>query len=626
MKILRPAAALAALAALTLQPIAALAVPPGTVPPFPAPYVQSSLTSGNVLSGLVTNPITAGLIAEYPMNEGSGTVVHDISGNGNTANFNGSKPPAGWTTWGVQFNGGTNLSFGSNNSTLQTINTPIKTFGTVFVHACLATLTQNTGTVVGDSYPKFVSLLGPDTYVASSGNGGIVLQNIASASTQRQPTFMPSTWNAQTITTITTTNAPQTAPCGVTALAVGATDHIYFNGVELPYGAQSSSTSKVTINTGNGYEFGWPGSTTGGVYLDNTWQGTINYATFYTGQLSAAQVAQETAFINYQVNNRPGFPSGGPANASSTPQIICQGDSETAAYPGGTWCNSTYMVLNNTYSFNNWGISGEHAATLAATASFRSLTSVAPASGRNFCLVWEGTNDFAQAVTGATGAAQIAASLRALAAKDTAEGCTPLVATMMSRTGNDIGGSVSLDTDKNTLNALIRANWAAWGYAGLADIAAFPNLGADGAYSNSICFYSDHAHLLSPSGAGTCFGAMRGGAVPGYAWANLINGLDGSTEDNPTVTTNTSYTEAFKDIWLLDTPGSAGAVTLPDCTGLTGQKRWITNASGANAITLATTNSQAFVGSTTVAVNTTAKVVCQLVSASAGGDQWVRTL
>lgn len=144
MTIVRKSIALICAWAALAAPPHALAVPAATAPVFPAPYVQSTLTSGNAVTANVTNPVTSGLVAEYPMTEGSGTVVHDISGNGNTANFASGHNPTGWTTWGVQFNGGTNLSWGTS-AVIQAIQTPIKTFGTVLIHACksLAIATQN---------------------------------------------------------------------------------------------------------------------------------------------------------------------------------------------------------------------------------------------------------------------------------------------------------------------------------------------------------------------------------------------------------------------------------------------------------------------------------------------------
>lgn len=140
----------------------------------------------------------------------------------------------------------------------------------------------------------------------SSSDGGIVLQDTDSASHERSGAFFPATWNQQTIAVISKTTTPIPQPCGVVALTAGGVDHLYFNGQELSYSTQGNSLGVVTISAGTGYVFGSPGITNG-AYLQNGWQGTIDYAVFYSGALTAAQIAQVSAYVNYQVSNRPGL-------------------------------------------------------------------------------------------------------------------------------------------------------------------------------------------------------------------------------------------------------------------------------------------------------------------------------
>ena len=83
----------------------AFKVPGGTATPTPTPTPVATPTP------------TPGLVAAYAFNEGSGTVVHDVSGNGN----NGSISGATWTTSGkyghaLSFNG-TNARVNINNAT-----------------------------------------------------------------------------------------------------------------------------------------------------------------------------------------------------------------------------------------------------------------------------------------------------------------------------------------------------------------------------------------------------------------------------------------------------------------------------------------------------------------------------
>ena len=598
----------AALIAVSPALAAAPAIPPGA--PFPAPYAQSSLTTGNALSALVTNPITAGLIAEYPMTEGAGTVVHDISGNGNTANFGASTAAPAWSTYGLQFNDTTFATYA-----YKYVQTPVKTWLTVVLHVCPATNPQNSGTAIGSPFPEFPTLLGP-----AGGTDGVLIDSAPSTAFNYVGAVMPSLYKIAAATVATTPSAPMASPCGVLTVALGASDHIYWNGVEIAYATQGTVASVVTTTTA-GYQIGAGGNFT----ANNLWNGTINYAAFYSSALSAAQVAQVSTFINYQVSNRPGFPQS-IRSTSATPQIICSGDSVTAAYPGGSWCNTTYTVTNNTYAFNDWGIAGQQAQTEAELAPYRHLTGISPNAGRNICLEWLGSNSMAFGWSvPATWSA-----LQTLAAEDLAAGCVPVISTMISRSGNDTHGN-TLDADKNLLNGLIRAGWKQAGFAALDDVAAIPALGADGAHANTTspaCFYSDQVHLTGGGAGGivgSCFNSLTGYGAVGAQAAKVINILDGSTKDAPTKQTSNAYTMAYSDVWLRLAPTANGTVVLPDCTGLTGAADYhIANDSGSYTETVSAANGLSITGSTTISANSNAEYVCQLTGASAGGNYYAR--
>lgn len=82
--------------------------------------------------------------------------------------------------------------------------------------------------------------------------------------------------------------------------------------------------------------------------------------------------------------------------------------------------------------------------------------------------------------------------LVAYARERRAAGFKVIIGTMVSRTGSN--GNGTFDSQKNTYNALIRANWANFA-DGIADLAGDARLGADGAYSNLTYFQADGIHI-----------------------------------------------------------------------------------------------------------------------------------
>ncbi len=602
---LRKAVAHACACAALAWPLQALAVPAGTQPQFPPPYVQSTLTSGNAVSSYVTNPVTAGLVAEYPFNEGSGTVVHDISGNGNTANFGSGGLAPTWGTWGVQFS-----NPGSFGLTQQGVLTPLTSWKTVLIYACIGLPVGTTGTSTGGSpvanAPTFwgtntssygVTLTTSTTGQLGNGfyNGGIAPAIFS------QPAGAFKTWGGNSIP----------APCGVISATLSTSDHIYFNGTEIAYLTQGASASSVAV-TGGYYNFGYQNNTA------TIFKGTIGYAAVYSTVLTQGQIAQVSAFMTAQVAARPGFPLPQSKQHTINAQAIFIGDSLTASYNGNAqWPSSTYVSTTNAYTFTNLGIGGQFAATNVSVSPLREGTIVGDGSGRDICHIWEGTNDVANGM----GITQTALAIQVHAAEARAEGCKRvIVATMISRIGQD--------SNKDSLNGWLRLQWHGFADA-LNDLAAVPNIGADGAYANTsspACFNSDNTHLTGPSGTGSCMGTLTGYAFVGKQVGRLINMLDGATLDDPTVTTSNAYAEADADNFLLQTPTAAATNILPDCLGFTGIKRRITNGSNSYAITVSGSgNTSTITGSNSVAVNASAEFTCMLSSVSAGGNYWLRT-
>lgn len=204
--------------------------------------------------------------------------------------------------------------------------------------------------------------------------------------------------------------------------------------------------------------------------------------------------------------------------------IYCDGDSITVGYPGLPNPYPTLLSpVGAPWFIINGGVTGRTLATMYADGA----SAVDPdysAGQRNIDVIWGGTNDFV--VNGSTPAA-VYAILQEYCAARRAVGWKVIVVTMISRYfpgGNPVSGE-SIDADKDAYNALIRANWSTFA-DGLADVAANPNLGADGAYANLTYFQADQVHPTQFS-ITNIEAPIIGGAV------NLLLNSGGTAPQNP---------------------------------------------------------------------------------------------
>jgi hypothetical protein len=543
------------------------------------------------------NPI-AGATAEYPFNEGSGTVVNDISGNGNTASFGAGAAPI-WTTFGTSYNSVI------ANPVNQYVQTPVKTWKTLIVNTCAVNYPLG-GTTFFYHYPPHQTVAGA--------SDAIFLSGAQALNQQTASTLYPGIGFSGAIST---SGVTPTKLCSNVAWVVDSADHVYVDGQEASYSTQGASSSHVTTST-TGYSLGSTGVGASFFYV-----GYINYAVFYPGVLSQAQIVQEIAYINSKVEGRPSYPTSLVGfSGSVTPTVVCGGDSIMAGASSVSWCNNTFVTpLVNSYTFLTYAFGGDSAGQELSVLPARAYPLIPVNAPTKYCPLLIGTNDIGggqfQSVNAAWGA------ILNLGRMLKATGCSPIVGTILSRgpAANTVGDPSGAEPAKNTINALIRQNWRTV-FAALDDNAAIPVLGADGAYANSACFNSDQLH---PNNSGSCYNGLGGSAVLGWNLARVINILDGSTEENPTITASNAYIENIGDNYVLQTPTGSATNQLPDCTGLTSTKRHITNGSSSFTITVNTSASQTITGSNSIAPNTTAIFVCSLISASAAGDYWLRT-
>jgi len=546
----------------------------------------------------LSNPVE-GASAEYPMQDLSGTVVHDVSGNGNDATFvNG--PPV-WYAYGLAFN---DTGFAAN--AVASLSTPLTTFGAFYVAHCTANMGATSG--IADNlgpvtqFQPFTSTSSSSTGVMIYGGGNVYNKVVGVfPAIVTQPGF-----------NIRTDLSWGYGGCHVYGYSLTAPsdglDHITVDGVEPPsYSDHGASGANAPI-TGGTYQIGEDP-------FGNGMRGVLTYAIYYPTSHTVAQMQAVTRYIQAKLALRPTFPQYPVLNNTATPQLVFNGDSLIATY-GGSRQLTADVTTNNTYNVTNYGIAGLTAFDTCKLYSQRWAQQTIP--NQSTAVFWAGTNDFgAFGLRATTAEAWLALSQCASIAHQF--GVRAVVASMISGNGRD--------ANKNALNALIRAQWKQVGFDGFVDLAEAPGLGADGAFSNTACFNGDQVHLTGP-GTGTCetvtTTALSGYGVVAALMSNGINSLDGSSATNPDKTTSTAFVSAASNNFVIQTPASPATYSLVDCQGET-TPRTLVNGSASNAITVSAINSQTLTGSSTVAANATAVFSPILISPTASGCSWVRT-
>lgn len=267
-------------------------------------------------------------------------------------------------------------------------------------------------------------------------------------------------------------------------------DHIFIDGQEAAYNLnQATPTSSAGFVTVGNYQLcgAAAGSGLGSVSYFN---GQLYFFFAFNRVLNPAERAQATNYAITAMANR-GVPVSQQITVITGDTAVFSGDSITGAPVGSaatTWTD--ILQLTGTINIVNNGFSGSTATQAATAGSQLGQAYFQKTAQRNVVMLWYGTNDFASFSISASGcAAQLASAIKS----HTSYGHKVLLGTMVSRT------CAGCDAFKNSLNAILRQNWRSYGASGLVDVAADPNLGADGAFGNTVYFNVDGIH---PSKAG----------------------------------------------------------------------------------------------------------------------------
>jgi hypothetical protein len=334
---------------------------------------------------------------------------------------------------------------------------------------------------------------------------------------------------------------------------LGASDNVYIAQTPLA----SSGSGCVGQQTAGNYQLGGTGAN--GVVFPSFYTGNIYYAVFYNRALTATEVAANYQYLYQAMANRGLILGTSTLPVTTVDGLTIFGDSISFGFGVSNPWPYSLTSLFGTQIYNE-SVSGKRAAASPLTASpaVSPLTDISfqPVTGRQMFIEWLGTNDVCGG--GATAAAthsEIAANLTARRK----EGYKTGVATMVSRTG--------CDAVKNSLNVLIRQNWNQYADA-LIDIAADPNLGADGASANATFFQGDAIHPTQISVYNLIDSMMNRAIARVYGAHDFSQGsVYASAAAVATATTSGSESGNVVTLVFGSNPFSVGNVIV--CTGFT---------------------------------------------------------
>jgi hypothetical protein len=541
-------------------------------------------TSGNAkdISGVGGIPQRTNLLAEYLLNEGTGTVAHDTSGQGNNGTISGA-------TWEST----TDLNFTSLG---QYVQMPVAVNqANTFQFAIYAppfgsgSGAQPPGYGIPGGFGLNPSLLcGTDTAHTCF----IPASFVSGPKSQRMYAFNSShTESAETLS----------AGWHVVTLvsgSSGALDHVYYDGAEVNGYIAQGSGSIAHPATGN-YQIG--GSS---AYTGTWWLGKVAAAWAWSTALSSTDVQAAATAATAYVRGKGGFVTYRPAPHDAG-LIIGGMDSRTAgsnglSSPAAVWL-ANLTLTDSTYTTLDLGMPGSMDFDVAAMFDTLYGPSIGQNSGPTIVVLWGGVNDFPHGPT----SRQIANYLKTMTQKAKALGARVIVAT-------DISSGSGGDAYKDGVDPIIRAEAFSWGADNIADLATIPQLGADGAYANTTYF----ADTLHPTNTGEAFLDV--------AFSDAINELLGSNETtNRHQTSATTYAEAAGDRFLDLTGTAAQTITLPSCIGYS-LPRQIVNVGSATAA-VGPVSGQTLTGSTAIGVNVRAMFSPIAGALATSGCSWERT-
>ena len=548
--------------------------------------VASSGGGGFTTSGPINLPQRANLLGEYLLNEGTGSVAHDTSGQGNDGTINGA-------TW----DGTADLNF---TGTGEFVKLPAALnaaqafqFAIYLPPYGAATAPQAPGGGQTSDFPNYPAVIcGSDTshmcLIANSPTTSSYLTRFDAYATDGTESAEALTAGWHIVTVL----------CGSNVNGVVTKTHYLYDGAEVGSYINQGDAGTCPIAPGGNYQLG--GS---GVYAGNAfWHGKIAASWAWSTHLSLADgVAAAKSGLDYI--KQKGVQTEFRKMTNIAPQIVAGLDSRTYGLqltPTTVW-PATMQLTDPSYTRVNLGYTGAQVQDICPQFDLLYGPYLNNTGGPSIVVLWGGINDMLK-TSGTT--RQIANGLRCLVTKAKADGARVVLATEIGGLANQ---ETTIDAGKDALNTILRAEAYGWGVDNLADLATDVHLGADGASANTTCF-PDNLHP-GPNCEPYVTAVMQ----------DAVNELIGSTEVNRHSTAAASYSELAGDRFLDLTGSSAQSVALPDCTGYT-LKREVVNLGSAGA----TITASGLVGVGTINAGTRGVFVPIPGPMSTAGCHWER--
>jgi lysophospholipase L1-like esterase len=511
-------------------------------------------------SGIVTN----GLIADYWMGNcdgtiGSGTVLADCSGNGNSATVPAGGNPA-WTQQGLTWTTAVNAPVILPNSVLNG-------FTTVQIYADMSIANNYSNTAQIQAF-------------LSAGSSIVLWGNVDSATPLCCGLY--GAWKGSPATQEVN---PAVGPNLFTYILDNSNDTICI-GANCSVSYYSRGGNNPSTRSGP--------LMLGGNNVSAQMTGSIYRVMFYNRALAPSEVAQNDGAVNTWVGYK------GVSRGQYTPQtapdtLICIGDSITMGVGATPACSTTMMTsLNDTFQIFNMGMSGEFLSNMLI-AGPKFASGINPNGKINVAWIFAGTNDMCVPTNTLT-PTQTLQKMMALARYMRSQGAKVIVLPMLSRTGNYQG--TTCDALHDQYDALLMQNWPSFADAFVYGMMNDPNLTGDGAYANATYFQADGIH---PTVAGQTL-------IAGYAQAEINGLLTGTTNlagiREAIAMKTANYTATLGDSVILCNASSGPlTITLPTAVGIPGRSFQVkkTDSSG-NSCSIATSNGQTIDGAATASL------------------------
>jgi len=444
-------------------------------------------------SSIPTQIVQSGLLAEYRITDGSGTVLTDSSGNGRNGTFCASGP-----AWSGLFPNTAGLTFNGNNSC---INLPVSLNSARTIIAATTFIPPNSS-----SFQNLVCGNGV------SGWNAMYQGNQLGQWAGPQGEYLFSGWttvsgaNVKQIIATQPANGTQIVAWTLGSAGDSTKDQIWTNNSFPPFNALepplvnnqaflTTGQSAGVQSTGNYVVGGGASGSTCLAGFNTWWKGTLYKLIFYSTYLNQQQLGQDFTAIGSTLSQQgvqlsaTTLGQAGAVGPNNLNQYVALGDSITYG-TGVTTSFPQFITFNPNSAVWNWIDLGLPSALASGdvTDSFTNRLAYAFYTGaaNNVATYWMGTNDCAiGGFTGLQAWADVGNAVRNYRSHLASTSQKIIGLSMISRTGND--------PCKNTLNTVMRQQWATV-FDGFADVAADPNLGADGASANATYFQGDAVH------------------------------------------------------------------------------------------------------------------------------------